>query len=178
MEEKCEILSYIKNCVKTIYLQFYLHYFAESKTCVKNMFSWSVYICRCIYVCTLAYQGLFTVEVPTGPRLFADRCATLEEAYTKAKYACVLLLIYIAIVYNPFLLRKWRKFGFENLAKTDTLRQFALACCSTTHSPGACVLRLQFPWFTSITNDYTFNVLLSYRHRQYNFLRLCRLCVF
>lgn len=85
-------------------------------------------------VCTLAYQGLFTVEVPTGPRLFAGRCATLEETYgpgeTRWKPRAVTFpFIYIAIVYNPFLLRKWRNFdSFENLAKTDTLRQFTLAC--------------------------------------------------
>ena len=77
----------------------------------KHTNAWPTYICR--RLCTLAYQGLFTVEVSTGPRLFADRCATLEETYVDVGERSVMEIargnlpfIYIAIVCNPFLLRK------------------------------------------------------------------------
>lgn len=106
-----------------------------------------------VVVCTLAYQGLFTVEVPTGPRLFAGRCATLEETYgpgeTRWKPRAVTFRLSIS---RSCVARFYCESDATSTVLKISLKQTrcgnlcsrVLLNASRSANPGACTLRSQF----------------------------------
>jgi len=119
-------------CLAFLESMWYMYAYTRHPYIDEHTNAWPTYICH--RSCTLAYQGLFTVEMSTGPRLYAGWCATLEEMYGwgEARWKQRVVTFRLSIsrsCVTRFYCAKWRNLdSFENLAKTDTLRQFTLTC--------------------------------------------------